>query len=82
MKILTQAEVSLYPLGGGDISSSVKRFAGILVESGLEVEVGKMSSIVVGESERLFSALRSAYEHVAEAGPVVMVLKLSNACPT
>jgi hypothetical protein len=40
-----------------------------------------MSTVVSADPERLFDALREAFERAAETGPVTMVLTVSNACP-
>jgi hypothetical protein len=40
-----------------------------------------MSTLVTADADILFSALREAFEKAAAAGPVAMVLTVSNACP-
>ncbi len=75
------AQISLYPLGTDDISSKIQHFADKLIEQGLIVRVGPMSSHVEGESELLFDALRLAFEEIAVSGEVVLTATFSNACP-
>lgn len=74
-------EVSLYPLHAGDLGPSINRFVSVLKAGGCNVEMGPMSTLVTGESEVIFDSLRRAYEAVASEGGVVVIAKISNACP-
>ena len=76
-----QAEVSLYPLRTATLTEPIDRFARRLKEGGLEVGAGTMSSHVVGECKDLFGVLGEAFEDAARGGDVVLVVKVSNACP-
>ena len=78
---MIQAEISLYPLGGMRLSTRIKRFVASLERSGLTVEVGRMSTIISGESATVFRALQNAFESDAACGGTVMTVKVSNACP-
>lgn len=40
-----------------------------------------MSTLVSGEDNAVFAALKEAFQEVAQQGDVVMVVTLSNACP-
>jgi len=75
------AQVSLYPLGrdqlGPVIDAVVKLFRG----RDLRVEAGAMSTVLAGDDEVVFEALRDALRLVTAAGEAVMVATLSNACP-
>jgi uncharacterized protein YqgV (UPF0045/DUF77 family) len=75
------AQISVYPLGAGDLSERIERFVQSLTERGLEVRVGPMSSHTAGESEIVFSALRHAFDEIAAGGEVVLTATFSNACP-
>lgn len=76
-----QAEVSLYPLRTRKLSGPVEEFCRVLRSGGLHVETRLMSTFVAGESEKLFKALREAFETLARRAEVVVDLKVSNACP-
>jgi hypothetical protein len=43
---------------------------------------GPMSTLATGEADMVFAVPRDACARVAETGDVVMVVTLSNACPT
>ena len=74
-------EVSLYPLGEGDIGPAIGKFIAVLGEHGCAVEPGPMSTLVTGDTPALFDALREAYVGAASNRGVVLVVKISNACP-
>lgn len=76
-----QAEVSLYPLRTRKLSGPVTEFCQVLRSRGLHAETRSMSTFVVGESERLFEALKEGFEVLARRNEVVMDLKISNTCP-
>ncbi len=75
------AQVSLYPLHQASLSSAIDDVLRIFREHGLEVQPGAMSTVLLGDDEVLFAALREAFRHTAEQAHVVMVVTFSNACP-
>ena len=76
-----QAEVSLYPLGKSHLSRSIEAFVEALEEHGCHTEVGDMSTLVRGKSDKLFDAIRIAYEEACKQGGCVLIVHASNACP-
>ena len=76
-----QAEVSLYPLRAAVIRSTVEDFVSDLKEFELETETGPMSTRVTGDLSNVFSGISNAFARVAAQCEVVIVLKVSNACP-
>ena len=79
--MMIQAEISLYPLGETRLSTRIDGFVALLRQSGLTVDVGRMSTFVAGESAAFFPALQDAFESDAVRGGTVMTVKVSNACP-
>ena len=75
------AQMSLYPLRQKALSPAINEALSVLSDSGLQVIPGAMSSMIIGPSLDLFTALQEVYMRAAERGDVVMVLTLSNACP-
>ena len=75
------AQVSIYPMRKAHLTEPIDRALKVFEASGLDVSTGPMSSIVAGEGEALFTALRDAFQGIAENDPVVMVVTLSNTCP-
>jgi uncharacterized protein YqgV (UPF0045/DUF77 family) len=76
-----QAEISLYPLGEGELLSSIDEFVGILRAEGLNPSMGAMSTAVFGECKIVFDSIARAFEHTAGGRRCVLVAKYSNACP-
>jgi uncharacterized protein YqgV (UPF0045/DUF77 family) len=76
-----EAEVSLYPLTEINLEHPVHDFAQVLTTHGCTVQVGPMSSIVKGESTRVFEALRVGYEEAAKKSGCLLIVKACNVCP-
>ena len=77
-----QAEVSLYPLQTQEIGEAIDSFVNDLERTGLTVRKGNMSTTLSGDGDAVFAALASAFTAVADGGRVVLVMKVSNACPS
>ena len=75
------AQVSIYPLRQSHFSPAIGKALDIFRTHGLNVEMGAMSTIVSGEDEPLFTALKEVYQNLADKGELVMIVTLSNACP-
>jgi uncharacterized protein YqgV (UPF0045/DUF77 family) len=75
------AQVSLYPLGGGDMAGAIAAFAAVLDAHALPYRMGDMSTVLWGDAKDVFDALGQAFERVAESQSAVMVITVSNACP-
>ena len=76
-----QAQISLYPLRRSDLAEPITRFVQQLGRDGLDIEVGPMSTQITGDSKVLFARLGEAFEDAAGRGDMVLLLKVSNACP-
>jgi len=79
--MIVSMEVSLYPLGQLDLGPGISEFIEILKSHELQVQLGPMSSVVVGDDRVIFQAIHKAFEAVAQKFPLVLVTKISNACP-
>jgi uncharacterized protein YqgV (UPF0045/DUF77 family) len=75
------AQISLYPLKQPSISPAIEEAWKILEEGKLDLKKGQMSSVVSGEAEEVFRAIKEVFLKSAELGPVSMVVTFSNACP-
>ncbi|MBN1142522.1 MAG: thiamine-binding protein [Deltaproteobacteria bacterium] len=76
-----QAEISLYPLRTRELSPPIRRFREILATPGLQVTEGPMSTILGGDRKDVFRLLEEAFAAVAGEDEVVLICKISNACP-
>ena len=75
------AQVSLYPLRQTHLSPAIDTALSIFREHGLEITPGAMSSVISGDDEALFAAIKEVFQKTAEQGEIVMIITLSNACP-
>ena len=76
-----QAQVSIYPLRTEALAQPVELFCRKLQHPGLTVTTQSMSTLIVGELDGVFEAVRQAFEALTTEYDVVMDLKVSNACP-
>lgn len=77
---IVSAQVSLYPLRQESIGPAIRHLVRMLCQRGLRTRVGEMSTLLWGEEETIFDALKEAFHRAAERGDTVMVVTLSNAC--
>ncbi len=75
------AQVSLYPLGQEDLGPAIQAVLNVLAARDLPHRVGPMSTLVWGDEEVVFAALREAFVAAAQLGHAVMTVTVSNACP-
>jgi uncharacterized protein YqgV (UPF0045/DUF77 family) len=76
------AQVSLYPLRHEQLSPAIDEALEELRRQGVEVRPGTMSTLILGSEELVFAALRAAFRKTSRRGEVVMVVTISNACPS
>ncbi len=79
--VTISAQVSVYPLGQEKLAPTIDEVLRIFAEHHLDVDPGVMSTLLIGDGETVFAAIKSAFERVAGHGSVVMVVTFSNACP-
>jgi uncharacterized protein YqgV (UPF0045/DUF77 family) len=76
------AQVSLYPLRQVSIGPAIREAVRVFRQHGLETRLGEMSTLVWGEEQAVFAAMQEAFHMAAEHGDMVMIVTLSNACPS
>ena len=74
-------QISLYPLKQDRLSPAIETAWEIFEKSHLETVKGAMSTLVSGEAELVFAAVKEVFLRTAGMGPVSMVATFSNACP-
>jgi uncharacterized protein YqgV (UPF0045/DUF77 family) len=75
------AQIALYPLRQEKISPAIEEAWNILEENQLDLNKGKMSSVVSGEVDKVFNAIKEIFQRSAEKGPTVLAVTFSNTCP-
>jgi len=76
------AQVSVYPLGPAEVAPAVEAVWKALESFDLPFTRGSMSTVVEGISDDVFAALQQAFETVADTAATVMVVTVSNTCPS
>jgi len=64
-----------------ELSEPIKRFCQTLRKCGLGIETGGMSTSLSGELGHVFDGLKSAMTEIGKDHEVVLIVKISNACP-
>ena len=75
------AQVSIYPLRQARLSPAIDRAQAAFRAHGLDILSGPMSTVVSGEDDAVFRALKEAFKGIAADAEVVMSVTVSNACP-
>ena len=75
------AQFALYPLGVAHLGPILEEAIAAARATGAAVEVGAMASMLQGEEDQVFDALRAAWQAAAGHGATVLVVSVSNACP-
>jgi uncharacterized protein YqgV (UPF0045/DUF77 family) len=79
--MMITAQISVYPLGQRVLGPPIQQAIARLQAAGLIVECGSMSTVVAGEVDAVFEALREVFGELASQGHVIMSVTFSNACP-
>lgn len=79
--MIVSAQLSVYPLRQESLAPGIRMVTDALVRAGLSPQVGSMSTVVVGEADIVFAALRDGFTSAADQGHLVMTVTVSNACP-
>lgn len=75
------AQFALYPLRSVRLTPVLEEALAAARASGVVVEMGPMSSMLLGTQAQVFAALQAAFAVAASAGETVLVVTVSNACP-
>ena len=77
---IISVQTSVYALDG-DVRPAVYTFLEALDASGIDRETGTLSTVVWGEADAVWYAIRAAYEATAAKHPVIINTTMSNAAP-
>ena len=78
---VTACQFSLYPLRQGDIDTPIQEAIQAAAATGLSVQVGRLSTLMHGDEEQVFAAVRAAFRAARAHGPAVMAVTLSTGLP-
>lgn len=80
-RLVISAQVSLYPLRVKTLTPFINKAIEIFENYGLDIFPGSMSTIVSGNSNAVWQALRAVFTNCAQETDLVMPITVSNACP-
>ena len=74
-------QFSVYPLRQDDVDAPVQAAIHAARAEGCEVRVGNLSTLVWGDEEAVWAALRAAFRAAQRHGPVVLTATLTAGMP-
>jgi uncharacterized protein YqgV (UPF0045/DUF77 family) len=75
-------QFSVYPLRQTDIDTPVQASIHAAREAGCGVRVGNLSTLIWGDEDQVFGALRAAFRAAQRHGPAVLTATLAAGMPT
>lgn len=79
--MIISVEISYYPLSE-DYNKPISDFIDLISKNkDLEINIGKMSTIITGEYKLVMDILNNGMQSLMEKYPSVFTLKVSNTCP-
>jgi catechol 2,3-dioxygenase-like lactoylglutathione lyase family enzyme len=74
-------QLSVYPLRQPHLRPGIEAALGAAIAEGVDVSVGRLSTVIQGSEPAVFAALRAAFRAAGSAGSTVMVATLANGAP-
>lgn len=74
------AQISIYPLRRKHLGPVIEIVRTVMKEHWLEPETGRVSTLVSGEVDVVFSTLRDAFVREGANAQAVMAIPVSNSC--
>ena len=75
-------QFSLYPLRQADVDTPVQDVIRAARDAGVSVRVGNLSTLMWGDEDDVFTALRAAFRAAQRHGPAVLTATLAAGIPT
>lgn len=79
---MTGCQFSIYPLSQDDIDTPIREAIAAAADAGVTVRVQNLSTLLEGEEEAVFAALRAAFRVARSHGRTVMVAALTTGVPS
>ncbi len=77
---MASCQISFAPVGITDYSEKIKQVLSIIESSGVEYDIGVMSTVISGEKEMIFALIKELYDRMDETCGFIMDVKISNVC--
>jgi len=80
INMIITLEISYYPLAD-NYSNIVDDFISKISNKNITIEIGKMSTIMIGEYDEIIGVLTNSMKELMIEYPSIFNLKISNSCP-
>ncbi|MGI6711814.1 MAG: YkoF family thiamine/hydroxymethylpyrimidine-binding protein [Bacillota bacterium] len=80
MEKIASCQISFLPIGSIDYFEEIGQVLGIIRDSGLEHDIGILSTVVRGEKSLVFQLIKDIYENMDNHCRFTMDIKISNLC--
>ncbi|WP_158408940.1 YkoF family thiamine/hydroxymethylpyrimidine-binding protein [Peptoclostridium acidaminophilum] len=80
MEKITSCQISFTPIGSVEYLSEIRQVLDIIKDSGLEYDVGTISTVVIGGKDRVFKLISDIYEAMDDICNFTIDVKISNLC--
>ncbi|AHM57850.1 hypothetical protein EAL2_808p03460 (plasmid) [Peptoclostridium acidaminophilum DSM 3953] len=77
---ITSCQISFTPIGSVEYLSEIRQVLDIIKDSGLEYDVGTISTVVIGGKDRVFKLISDIYEAMDDICNFTIDVKISNLC--
>jgi uncharacterized protein YqgV (UPF0045/DUF77 family) len=80
MEKISTCQIAFIPIASNDYRSDVKKVLDVITDSGLEVHIGVMSTLIRGEKNKILKLIETIYEIMDPFTRFVIDIKISNVC--
>jgi len=77
---MISVEISFYPLGEKNYKEIINNFLEEINRSGLKFSVSPMSTIITGDSDKVFDFIKETFKKFSENHKFVLKATFSNSC--
>lgn len=77
---IASCQISFAPIGSIDYLGEIQQVLNIIRNSGLEHDIGILSTVVRGEKIKVFKLIKDIYDNMEDACNFTMDVKISNLC--
>ncbi len=79
---MTGCQFSIYPLSQDDIDTPIRAAIAAAADTGVSVRVQNLSTLLEGDEEAVFAALRAAFRAARAHGRTVMMAAVTTGVPS
>lgn len=77
---MAACQIAFAPIGTPDYLEGIRQVLRIIKDSGLEYDIGDLSTVVKGEHRKVLELIETIYLSMKDCGAFIMDIRLSNRC--